>query len=334
MEWITTPCGLRDERFKDHAIERQSQLTKPAGSLGALEDIAVRLADCLQTEKPQIININIAVFAADHGVAAEGVSAFPQEVTTQMVANFLQGGAAISVLAKQLNAQLGLTIHPLGKGTANSANEAAMTQQQLNDALNAGKKIIEKANSHKAHVFIGGEMGIGNTTTASALYCALLGLSPEETTGAGTGLDETAISHKTEIIKRILATHEHCGDNTLEWLRCAGGFEVVALTGAYINAAQSGLPILVDGFISSVAALAAVKINPSVNDYLFFSHLSAEQGHKKVLQLLKQKPLLDLGLRLGEGSGAAIAVTLLQSACNLHNEMATFEEAAVASANN
>ncbi len=348
MEWINTPCKSRDSRFKEHALERQSQLTKPAGSLGVLEDIAVRLADCLQTERPQIDNIHIAVFAADHGVAVEGVSAFPQEVTTQMVANFLQGGAAISVLANQLNAKLdiidvgtlnplpasaGLTIKHLGKGTANSANEAAMTQQQLNDAFDTGKEIIEKAVSQNAQLFIGGEMGIANTTTASALYCALLDLSPEEATGAGTGLDETAIIHKTEIIKRILATHQYCKDKTTEWLRCAGGFEIVALTGAYINAAQSGIPVLVDGFISSVAALVAVKINPSVNDYLFFSHLSAEQGHKRVMQLLEQKPLLDLGLRLGEGSGAAVAVTLLQSACALHNEMATFEEAAVASSN-
>ncbi len=356
MKWITTPCANRDNQFKDHALARQSQLTKPQGSLGALEDIAVRLADCLQTEKPTINNINIAVFAADHGVAAEGVSAFPQEVTTQMVANFLQGGAAISVLAKHLDAQLdiidvgtvsplpvqsGLTIKHIGNGTANSAIEEAMTEEQLEHALNSGKEIIEKAVSRKAELFIGGEMGIANTTTASALYCALLGLSPEETTGAGTGLDESGISHKTDVIKRILATHEHfctdnsdnSADNALAWLRCAGGFEVAALSGAYIRAAQSGIPVLVDGFISSVAALCAFKINPSVNDYLFFSHLSAEQGHKKVLQTLKQTPILDLGLRLGEGSGAAIAVNVLQMACKLHNEMATFEEAAVATQN-
>ena len=348
MKWIHTPCSTRDNSFKEYALKRQSQLTKPAGSLGTLEDIAVRLADCLQTKKPQINNINIAVFAADHGVAAEGVSAFPQEVTAQMVANFLQGGAAISVLAKQLGAQLdivdlgtltpfpsqqGLTVKNIGSGTANSANEEAMSADQLEQAFNAGKEIIEKAVTEKADIFIGGEMGIANTTSASALYCALLNLSPEEATGAGTGLDESGISHKTTVIKRILEKHQSCGDDTLAWLRCAGGFEIAALTGAYIHAAQSGIPILVDGFISSVAALCAFKINPSTNDYLFFSHLSAEQGHKKVLSVLNQKPILDLGLRLGEGSGAAIAVNLLQTACNLHNEMATFEEAAVATQN-
>lgn len=346
MEWIQTNCTTRDTHYKERAIQRQSQLTKPAGSLGTLEEIAIRLADCQQSEKPEINNISIAVFAADHGVAAEGVSAFPQEVTTQMLANFLQGGAAISVLAKQLNAHLdivdvgtvtplaeqkGLTINRLGAGTANSAIEAAMTQQQLDGALNIGKGIIKKAKAANADIFIGGEMGIANTSTASALYCALLKLSPEETTGAGTGLDESGIKHKTEVIKRILETHKNCGDNTLEWLRCAGGFEVATLTGAYIHAAQSGIAVLIDGFISSVAALCAVKINPSINDYFFFSHRSAEQGHKKVLEVLKQEPILDLGLRLGEGSGAAIAVNLLQTACLLHNEMATFEEAAVAS---
>lgn len=348
MEWINTPCALRNQCFKEAAIARQSQLTKPAGSLGALEDIAIRLADCQQTDKPEIKQINIAVFAADHGVAAEGVSAFPQEVTSQMVANFLQGGAAISVLAKQLNAQLdivdvgtlsrfppqdGLTIKKIGKGTANSAHEAAMSEPQFTQALNTGKEVIEKAINNQANVFIGGEMGIANTTSASALYCALLNLSPEEATGAGTGLDASGISHKTSVIKRIIETHNTCGDDTLAWLRCAGGFEIVALTGAYIHAAQSGIPVLVDGFISSVAALCAFQINPSVNDYLFFSHLSAEQGHKKVLSVLKQKPILDLGMRLGEGSGAAVAVNILQTACILHNQMATFEEAAVATQN-
>jgi len=348
MKWITIACTARDNQYKDYAIQRQSQLTKPSGSLGLLEDIAIRLSDCQQTNNPNINNINIAVFAADHGVAVEGVSAFPQEVTAQMVANFLQGGAAISVLAKQLNAQLdiidvgtlspfpvqqGLTVKNIGKGTANSSLEAAMNETQLEQAFNAGKEIIKKAHINKADIFIGGEMGIANTTSASALYCALLKLSPEEATGAGTGLDATGISHKANVIKTILKRHQDCGEDTIAWLRCVGGFEIAALTGAYIHAAQSGIPVLVDGFISSVAALCAFKINPSINDYLFFSHLSAEQAHEKVLNVLEQKPLLDLGMRLGEGSGAAVAVTLIQSACALHNQMATFEEAAVATQN-
>ncbi len=346
-------CPNRNDSFKDAALARQAQLTKPSGSLGKLEALAVKLADLQQTEKPSVENIFIAVFAGDHGVAAEGVSAFPQEVTAQMVMNFLQGGAAISVMAKQLNSKLeiidtgiltplpkqtGLVIHRAGNGTANSAQEAAMTKEQLAIALQAGKEAIERATTKNTtqtntDLFIGGEMGIANTTAAAALYCALLNLTPEQATGAGTGLDAQGIEHKVNVVKQILATHESCGDNALKWLRCVGGFEIAALTAAMIHAAQSGVPVLVDGFISSVAALCANRINPGVNDYLIFSHVSNEQGHRKVLSSLNQQALLDLDLRLGEGSGAAIAASLLKSACALHNNMATFEEAAVAGKN-
>ena len=344
--WISHACPQRQPDFKATAIERQSQLTKPAGSLGQLETIAIRLADLQQNEQPNVNNIAITLFAGDHGVAEEGVSAFPQEVTAQMVMNFIQGGAAISVLAKQLGAQLevvdtgiatplpeqqNLISQRAGNGTKNSVKQAAMTLQQLEIALQAGYDSIERANKNSATIFIGGEMGIANTTAASVLYCALLGLSPEQATGARTGLDDAGITHKTNIVTRILEKHQtECADNALAWLRCAGGFEIVALTGAYIRAAQTGLPILVDGFISSVAALCAVHINPSVNDYLFFSHISAEHGHRSVLSHLKQTALLDLDMRLGEGSGAAVAVSLLQAACTTHNNMATFAEAMVA----
>ncbi len=348
MKWLNTPWVNLDPAYKVRAISRQTQLTKPPGSLGVLEDIAIRFANLQQSDQPSAEKIAIAVFAADHGVAIEGVSAFPQEVTSQMVMNFLQGGAAISVLAKQLNASLeiidvgilsplsqqeGLVIHRAGAGTANIAEEPAMTHQQLEQALTAGHDAVERAVKKDSDVFIAGEMGIANTTSAAALYCALLGLTPEQATGAGAGLDSTGIKHKTNIVKRIVKTHHGCENTALEWLRCAGGFEIVAMTGAYIRAAQYRLPVLVDGFISSVAALCAVRTQPSVNDSLFFSHVSAEHGHRVVLEALKQKPLLDLGMRLGEGSGAAVAVSLLQSACALHNQMATFEEAAVATKN-
>ncbi len=351
MKWIETACPDRDVVFKENAIERQAQLTKPPGSLGVLEDMAIRLADLQQSDKPSLEHIAIVVFAADHGVAEEGVSAFPQEVTVQMVMNFLQGGAAISVMAKQLNAELevvdvgiltalaeiasesakiALVNHRVAAGTANITKQPAMTHEQLETALAAGHDAVDRAVRKDADIFIGGEMGIANTTSAAALYCALLGLSVDQATGAGTGLDAMGVEHKTQIVKRIIERHKECGDNALEWLRCAGGFEIVALTGAYIRAAQCGLPVLVDGFICSVAALCAVRIQAEVNDYLFFSHVSAEHGHRRVLETLKQKPLLDLAMRLGEGSGAAVAVTLLQSACALHNQMATFAEAAVA----
>jgi len=345
VTWITSPCPQKDNSFKANAAERQTQLTKPLGSLGELENIAIRIADIQQTDAPSAEKIAITIFAADHGVVEEGVSAFPQEVTAQMVMNFLQGGAAISVLAKQLNAKLevvdvgiltplakrsSLIIQRAGAGTSNSAKQAAMTEEQLQSALQAGYDAVERSLADDADLFIGGEMGIGNTTSAATLYSALLGLTPEQATGAGTGLDDDGIKHKITIIKQILEKHQACGDDTLAWLRCVGGFEIAALTGAYIRAAQRGLPIIVDGFITTSAALCAILIQPKVKDVLFFSHISAEQGHKNVMQILQQKPLLDLGMRLGEGSGAAVAANIVQSACRLHTQMATFAEAAVA----
>lgn len=345
MNWINNPCFVRETTFKEKAEERQTQLTKPLGSLGVLEECAIRLADIQQTDTPSVNKISIAIFAADHGIVEEGISAFPQEVTAQMVMNFLQGGAAISVLAKQLGANLevidvgiltelpaqdGLVIQRIAAGTANCAKQAAMTKEQLGAGLQAGHDAIERAIEKGSELFIGGEMGIGNTTSAAALYCALLDLTTKQATGAGTGLDEEGVTHKVSVIEKLLETHQACDEDTLEWLRCIGGFEIAALTGAYIRAAQVGLPVIVDGFISTAAALCAVLIQPKVNDVLFFSHLSAEQGHRTVMEILQQKPLLDLSMRLGEGSGAAVAANILRSACLLHTQMATFAEAAVA----
>lgn len=345
MNWMQTPCPDLALHVKAYAEERQTQLTKPPGALGKLETLAIRLSHLQQREQPCLDNITIAVFAADHGVVDEGVSAFPQAVTQQMVYNFLQGGAAINVLANQLDANLEvvdvgvkgdiaphpkLTIQKAGPGTANSSEEPAMQTEQLAIALQAGRDSVARALKQKAALYIGGEMGIGNTTAATALYCALLDLSPTQATGAGTGLDAEAILHKSTVIQKMLDTHRSCDNDALAWLRCVGGFEIAAMTGAYISAAQQGLPVLVDGFISTVAALCAVRVNPDVNDWLFFSHLSAEQGHRKVLELLEQDALLSLDMRLGEGSGAAMAVPIMRHACALHNQMATFAEAAVA----
>ena len=355
MKWIKEPCPTLDPIYREKANERQSQLTKPPGSLGTLEEIAIRLAHLQQKDKPSVDRIAISVFAADHGIVEEGVSAFPPEVTAQMVLNFLSGGAAISVLANQFDAKLevidvgilkvlpkqaGLITQRAGYGTANSSKQPAMNHEQLEIAFQAGFDAIERAIENDTQLFIGGEMGIGNTTSAAALYCALLDITPERATGAGTGLDASGIEQKIKVVQQVIEMHKTCGacepsqNNALEWLRCVGGFEIVALTGAYIHAAQSGIPVLVDGFISSAAALCAVYIKPETNEWLFFSHISAEQGHRLVLEQLlesfNQTPLLDLGMRLGEGSGAAVAVPLLRSACALHNEMATFAEAAVA----
>ena len=344
MQWLTQPCLSPDTDFIDAATERQAQLTKPPAALGELETLAIRLAGLQRRAQPSVDKVHISVFATDHGVADEGVSAFPQAVTTQMVHNFLQGGAAISILAKQLGATLEIIdvgiktplAHPqlivqrAGNGTTNNALGAAMTSEQLQSALQAGFNAIERAQQAGADLFIGGEMGIANTTTATALYCALLDLTPIETTGPGTGLNQVGIQHKKTVIQRILNLHRSTFGRPLEVLRCMGGFEIAALTGAYIHAGQCGIPVLIDGFISTAAALLAVRIQPSVADWLILSHTSAEPGHTYAVKALQQRPLLDLDMKLGEGSGAAVAVPLLRMACALHNQMATFAEAAIA----
>lgn len=345
MNGLTASCATPDQHCMALAHQRQTQLTKPPQALGDLETIAIRLAGLQAREQPSVERVHISIFAGDHGVVAERVSAFPQTVTQQMIANFLHGGAAISVLAKSLNAQLeiidtgiieplpaqiGLIIQRAGAGTANSAHTEAMTTEQLQIALQAGFDAAERAHANQAELFIGGEMGIGNTTAATVLYCALLNLAPQSMTGAGTGLDAAGIVHKTRVIETILQRHTRCAQDALAWLRCAGGFEIAALTGAYLRTAQLGLPILLDGFITTAAALVAIQLQPAMKDWLFLSHASAERGHKQAIAALGLQPLLDLNLRLGEGSGAAIAVPLMRHACLLHNQMATFTEAAVA----
>lgn len=350
---LVEPCATLNETTRELALARQGQLTKPPGSLGQLELIAVQLAAMQGTEQPQLARVQICIFAADHGIADEGVSAFPQAVTGEMVKNFARGGAAISVLAKTLEAQLEVvnlgTVNDPGEwpavvravvapSTANFAIEPAMTRSQLAAAVQAGRDSVLRAKEADAQLFIGGEMGIANTTSATALACVLLQESPQLLAGPGTGLESNGVAHKAEVIGRALALHGLLpspsgdaidGDGALEILRCVGGFEIAALTGAYVTAAQLGIPVLVDGFITTVAALLAVCINPCVRDWLMFGHTSAEPGHQRVLAELDARPLLQLGMRLGEGSGAAVAVPLLRLACALHNGMATFEEAAV-----
>ncbi len=343
-EWLTIPAALPNAGMRQAAVIRQSQLTKPAGALGRLEDIAIRLAALQGTERPCVERVHIAVFAGDHGVAAENVSAFPQAVTAEMVKNFARGGAAICVAARALDASFEIvnlgTVHDtgplagvtncrLGPGTANFTLEPAMDVYQLARALGIGRHAAERARLNGAQLFIGGEMGIGNTTAASALACALLDVPPERLAGPGTGLDSHGVARKIEVIRRALACHSMHHGTPLEALRRLGGFEIAALTGAYIACAHIGLPVLVDGFISSVAALAAVRLCPGAGGWLLYSHTSAEPGHRTVLDALDARPLLDLGMRLGEGSGAAVAVPLLRMACALHNDMATFAEAGV-----
>lgn len=343
-DWLNQPAARLDDHARREAEMRQTLLTKPPGALGRLEAVAIRLAAMQSAAQPSIDKVAITVFAGDHGVTAEGISAFPQAVTGEMVKNFAAGGAAISVLARNLGATLevvnlgtvndpgaldGVLNLQIAPSTANLAREAAMTPAQLIQALNAGRDSTERARTQGANLYIGGEMGIGNTTSAAALACALLDAQPENLAGPGTGISAAGVAHKAEVIRRALALHaEHLSD---PWcaLRRLGGFEIAALVGAYANCARLGLPVLVDGFIAGVAALAATRIYPGAADWFFYAHASAEPGHRLVMQALGAEPLLDLGMRLGEGSGAAVAVPLLRLACALHNEMATFAQAGV-----
>ncbi len=345
LDWLnSTPVAPVNTQTQQAAQKRQTQLTKPPDSLGRLEEITIQLATLQGTTRPSVDRVQITIFAGDHGIACEGISAFPQSVTSQMIKNFAQGGGAINVLARTLNAQLEIinlgtvddtTSHTdvkhyhLGRGTNNFLYEPAMNMLQLSQALNVGRETANQAQQIKIQLFIGGEMGIGNTTSATALASILLDTQPAYLTGPGTGLDEKGIAHKINIIERALALHTPKINTPLEALCTVGGFEIAALTGLYIRGAQLGMPMLIDGFISSVAALAAETIFPGCKHWFIYSHQSSEPGHRLVLQALNAKPFIDLHMRLGEGSGAAVTVGLLRTACALHNEMSTFAEAQV-----
>ena len=339
---IQPPCPIT----RRQALQRQSQLTKPAGSLGRLEALAVQLAAMQGKAKPAVDRVWISLFAADHGIAEEGVSAFPQTVTRLMLHNFVQGGAAISVLSRQLTALLEVVdvgvavplddckeiiIARAGNGTANFARQAAMNATQLATALTAGAASARRACAFGAEIFLGGEMGIANSTSAAALACALLNAEPSQLAGPGTGLDAAGVAHKCEVIAQALRLHADGLHEPMEILRRLGGFEIAALVGAYLQAASLQMPSLVDGFISSVAALVAVRLQPACAEWLLYAHQSAEPGHRRVLDALDAQPILDLSMRLGEGSGAAVALPILRAACVLHGEMATFEEAGISS---
>lgn len=347
-DWLHTAAARPDEASAQQAAARQAQLTKPPGALGELEAVAIRLAGLQRRVLPQIERVHVCVFAGDHGVAAENISAFPQSVTAQMIDNFASGGAAISVLARALNATLeivdlgtvgasqarsGVRRERIAASTANLSREPAMTPAQLAAALNAGRASVQRAVAAQADLYIGGDMGIGNTTSAAALACALLPAAPQALAGPGTGLDAAGVAHKAAVIAGALALHAAHLADPLQALRRLGGFEIAALAGACIAAAQARLPMLVDGYIVGAAALAACRIHPGVGDWLLYAHRSAEPGHAAILAALQARPLLDLGMRLGEGSGAAVAVPLLRLACALHAGMATFAEAGVASGN-
>ena len=344
VAWLSEPVAKLHDTALRAAEERQAILTKPPGALGQLEDIAVRLSTMQGTESPCVDQVSIAVFVGDHGVVTEGISAFPQTVTGEMLKNFVVGGAAINVLAEELKAKLevfnmgiannadcpdGVVNLNLGPGTANICQASAMQEDQLRVALHTGRQAAEKAKLDGAHLFIGGEMGIGNTTSAAALACALLNLPAERLVGPGTGIDAKGLDRKRKAVNRALHLHRQYLESPFEVLRRLGGFEIAALVGSYMRCAQIGLPVLIDGFISSVSALTAIRLSSDSCDWFFFSHRSAEPGHAVVLDAIGVQPLIDLGMRLGEGSGAATTVPLLRMACALHNKMATFSEAGI-----
>ncbi|WP_109441152.1 nicotinate-nucleotide--dimethylbenzimidazole phosphoribosyltransferase [Acinetobacter haemolyticus] len=343
--WWLESIKRPDLTAKSQAEYRQSQLTKPTGALGDLEQIAIQLASLQGTAHPQIQKPWITIFAGDHGVVEENISAYPQAVTRQMLQNFASGGAAISVIAKHHQAHLqvidcgtvgdaytyaGVERHCIRAGTANFTKQAAMTEQECIAAMELGKHSADLAQSNAADIFIAGEMGIGNTCSASALASLLLNESAEQLTGVGTGINTLQLQHKITIIHQAVKRHApYVAHHALKILAAVGGLEIAAMTGAYLRCAQIGMPIIVDGFISSVAALCAVRIQPSVREWMLFGHQSAEYGHQRILKELNAQPILAMNLRLGEGSGAGAALSMIQLACVLHNQMATFAEAAV-----
>lgn len=315
--------------------------TKPLGALGALERLAARIARIQQRIAPSIAHAEALVFAADHGVAAEGVSAFPQAVTAQMVANFLAGGAAICVLARAHGARLrvvdagvaaDLAPHPallarsLGRGTRNFVHAPAMTEAQCAEALREG--VLLGAHLPDCGVVVLGEMGIANTTSAAALMHVLTGTPIAECVGRGTGIDDAGIARKCAAIEAAVARNG-TGGTPLQWLARYGGFEIAMMAGAMLGAASKRQVILIDGFIATAAVAMAARIAPTVLDYCVFGHVSAEAPHRHWLKLLDARPLLDLGMRLGEGSGAMLALPLLRAACAILCEMSTFQSAGV-----
>jgi nicotinate-nucleotide--dimethylbenzimidazole phosphoribosyltransferase len=333
-----------DTAARQAVARRHSQLTKPPGSLGQLESLAVDLAGIQGRERPSVQRKTVIVAAADHGVAAEGTSAYPQEVTTQMVLNFLHGGAAINVLARHAGARVvvvdmgvaadldeypSLYRRKVAYGTQNMRYGPAMSEDQARQALQGGLEVVQAEVQQGLDVVAVGEMGIGNTTASAATIAALTGLSPEAVTGRGTGIDDRGLQHKISVIAEALAVNQPNPQQPLEVLAKVGGLEIAGLVGVILGAAASRIAVLIDGFIASTAAMLAAAFNPAVKPYLIATHQSVEMGHRVILDHLGLKPLFDLGLRLGEGSGAALAFHLLEAAVRILNEMATFAEAGV-----
>lgn len=333
-----------DEAAMQAARARQDTLTKPRGSLGKLEELSIRLAGMKADPFPSVERKAVIVMAADHGVTAEGVSAYPSEVTAQMVLNFLRGGAAINVLAQQAGARVaivdigvaqefeplpGLLRRKVLCGTRNLAQGPAMTRSEAEQAIQVGIDVLNEEAGNGLDIVATGDMGIGNTTSSSAIAAAILGLPVPEVVGRGTGIDDEGLERKIRVIERALALNQPKADDAMDVLHKVGGLEIAGLAGVMIAAAGRRIPVVVDGFISTAAALIAVGLAPRLRDYLISAHHSVEIGHQAMLTHLNLMPLLDLNMRLGEGTGAALAFHLLEASTRVLREMATFGEAGV-----
>jgi nicotinate-nucleotide--dimethylbenzimidazole phosphoribosyltransferase len=357
-----------NQDFAEQIQSKIEQKTKPLGALGLLETLAKQIALIKSSrEQDKVFSVDdklaikqptLLIFAADHGIAEEGVSIASSAVTQQMVLNFLNGGAAINCFCRTNNMALrvidaGILMpleHPnliqqsLGQSTQNFSQQAAMSLAQVEQGIALGAQVAQQQIANGSNLLAFGEMGIGNTSSAAAIMAAVLNLKAEQCVGAGTGIDQTALKKKTRLIQQALELHQEKLhqekpyqeksnqerlNHLLNILACVGGYEVVQLVGAMLGAAEKQCMILIDGFIVTAAALVAVKINPNVRDYMVFCHQSNEQGHQLMLQALKAKPLLSLGLRLGEGTGAALALPLIDAAVSFYNDMASFEAAGV-----
>ncbi len=347
MEEVLSGIEPVSRRLLEEAQRRLDNLTKPKGSLGRLEELGKRFVAIRGDLEERVSGKLVFVFACDHGVVEEGVSAFPKEVTQQMVLNFLNGGAGINVISRFAGAEVkvvdvgvdadlshlearGLILKKVGYGTSNIARGPAMSEQQALESVKVGFDLASQAVDEGYNLLAVGEMGIGNTTPSSAIYAVVTGRPVEEVTGRGTGIDDEALKKKIEVVKRAIEVNNPDPSDPMDVLRKVGGFEIGAMMGVMLAGAFYRVPVVVDGFISSASALLAVALKPEVKDYLIFSHRSQAYGHDAVLGHLGVKPLLDLGMRLGEGTGAVLGMWLVHLGEKILHEMATFEDASVA----
>lgn len=345
LEELITRIKPLDKVAMQSARIRQDALTKPRGSLGRLEEVSIQMAGISAGPLPSVERKTVIVMAADHGVTREGVSAYPVDVTPQMVSNFLRGGAAINVLARQANARVvvvdmgvaseiedvmgELVRCKIGLGTANLVEGPAMTREQAMESIQSGIEIAETEIARGADILATGDMGIGNTTAAAAIACALMRQLPEIIAGRGTGVDDDGLKRKINVITRALNVNKPNGNDAIDVLAKVGGFEIGGLAGVMLAAAANRKPAVIDGFISTAAAMIAATLVPAARDYMIAAHVSQERGHKLMLEWLDLNPLLDMNMRLGEGTGAVLAFHLIEASTRILREMATFNEAGV-----